>query len=194
MARSRIAVPTKDPISDNGAVLWSIVQGEQLEYPVDIEFIDDAEDYLYSSYMIEAENVEDQEEKPEKYLSSGVVTALDVRVPTNMGAWAAGSAYNATEIVLYEDKWYVRLNGTGVIDATPPSDSEDWEKTVPNRVWIKLPKELSLDWTIQPDANYNTYGFFELLVREPSGLFPKRWKPVRGMVEFCFSPIEIAEP
>jgi hypothetical protein len=192
MARSRIAAPTSDPISDNGAVLWSLVLGEQLEYPIDIDFIDDAEDYTITAYVIEAINVVDQEEKPEKYKTGGIVTSLVVRVPVNQGTWDAATAYNADEIVQYEGKWYVMLVGVAVVDATPPSESDNWEKTTPNRVWIQLPKELASDWEIQPDANYNTYGFFELLVREPSGLFPKRWKPTRGMIEVCFSPIEIA--
>jgi hypothetical protein len=194
MARSRIAAPTSDPISDNGAVLWSLVLGEQLEYPIDVSFIDDAEGYNFSAYVIEAMNVEDQEEKPTKYKTGGIVTQLTVRVPVNMGTWDEATAYNTDDIVEYEDKWYVRLNGTAVVDSISPSLSEDWEKTVPNRVWIRLPEDLGTTWALQPNANFNTYGFFELLVREPSGLFPKKWKPTRGMLEICFSPIEIAIP
>jgi hypothetical protein len=192
MARSRIAAPTSDPISDNGAVLWSLVLGEQLEYPIDVSFIDDAEDYEFSAYVIEGENVEDQEEKPDKYKTGGIVTQLVVRVPVNLGEWDSATAYNNDDLVSYEDKWYTRVGGSAVVDDTPPSESDDWESSVANRVWVKLPETLATNWTVQPNANYNTYGFFELLVREPSGLFPKKWKPTRGMLEICFSPIEIA--
>jgi hypothetical protein len=194
MARSKIAAPTNDPISDSGAVLWSMVLGEQLEYPVDVTFIDDAEDYNYVAYVIEAENVADQEEKPTDYKSGGVVTSLTVRVPVNQGTWDAATAYNAEDIVEYLGKWYVLTEGSAYISSTIPTEDDLWEKTVPNRVWVRIPETFATDWEIAPGPNYHTYGFFELLVREPSGLFPKKWKPTRGMVEVHFSPIKIAVP
>jgi hypothetical protein len=192
MARSKIAAPTSDPISDNGAVLWSLVLGEQLEYPITIDFAEDAEDYLYSAYVIEANNVIDQTKKPTAYKSGGVVTALTVRVPSNQGEWVSGDSYNAEEIVVYEEVWYVLTEGTAYSSTTTPNEDPLWEETIPNRIWVRLPETLASDWTVQPGASYNTYGFFELLVREPSGSYPKKWKPVRGMIEVCFSPIEIA--
>jgi len=34
MARSRLTDPTLDLVTDAGAVLWSMVKGEQLEFPI----------------------------------------------------------------------------------------------------------------------------------------------------------------
>ena len=40
MARSRLTNTSQDLISDGGAVVWSFVKGEQLEFPITLNFIE----------------------------------------------------------------------------------------------------------------------------------------------------------
>ena len=54
MARASIDKPTKDLLSDTGAVLVSIVRGEQFEYPVEIATSDYASDCDYEAVIVEA--------------------------------------------------------------------------------------------------------------------------------------------
>ena len=52
MARSRISSKTIDLQSDNGSVIWSLVQGEQLEFQVSLEFLSDMKDYVIEAVVI----------------------------------------------------------------------------------------------------------------------------------------------
>ena len=40
MARSRLTETTDDLVTDSGAVLWSFVKGEQLEFPITLNFVE----------------------------------------------------------------------------------------------------------------------------------------------------------
>jgi len=59
-----------------------------------------------------------------------------------------------------------------------------------NTIFIRFNKELISDWTVKPTPGVPVYGFFELRVTEPAGDFPKTWKPIRGLIQFGFSPTE----
>jgi hypothetical protein len=191
MARSKLTTTTDDLVSDGGSVLFSFVQGEQLEHPITLNFIDDAADYEYEAVIVEALNVTDQTTNPLTIKPNGVQTTLYVRVPLYRGAWSSVTAYNAGELVLYSNVYYILLSGTSRTNATTPNLDPLWAVTTKNKVYVQFPKTMSLNWEIHPKVNYSVYGFFELRVTELSGVFPRTWKPVRGLVEVLFSPTEL---
>lgn len=197
MSRGSLTQAGADLISDNGGVLWQIVKGEQLEYPVVLNFLTNADaGYIYEAVVVEALNVGDGQ-IPKTAKPSGVQTTLTVRQLTNAGNWNAATAYNAeVQYVYYSttDKYYKRRpgTGTGVVDSTPPNTSLLWEEFAPNTVYIQFPMALGSTWSPQATAEFAMYGFFELRVTEPNTfVFPKTYKPVRGLVEIPYSPTDV---
>lgn len=192
MARARINVISDDLIQDAGAVLFSFVKGEQLEYPITLDFVQSTTyNYTYEAVIIEGNNVSGQEEAPNDIAPSAVSTVLPVRIPTYRGVWDAAQAYNTEDVVLYNGEYYRkdREATEGVINATPPSSSTKWISTTSNRIYIQFPETLGSTWAVSPKVGSPVYGFFELRVTEPSTFsFKRTWKPVRGMVELLFSP------
>jgi hypothetical protein len=197
MARSRLIDTTIDLVKDAGAVLWSVVKGEQLELPVTLSFIRDASvkptgNYIYEAVVVEAKNIAGQtDERPVLVQPGGIVTRLFVRLPRYLGAWSSTTAYNKEEVVLYNDVYYKLLGGIAVIDTTPPDTSTKWQSTLLNKVYVQLPSTLGTGWAVQPLVDSAVYGFFELRVTEPTdAVFTRTFKPVRGMIEILFSPTD----
>lgn len=217
MARSRLVDPTLDLINDGGSILWSFVQGEQLEFPLTLGFVenilitdailaDATKGYTLEAKVIEADNVENQITKPTVIKTNGVVTAIQVRIPKYAGTWSAGTVYIREDVVLYSGAYYKCLvAGTNAVNGTPGTTGSGWQTTTPNKVYIQYPNELANDWTTKSVLSPTTsiYGFFELRVTEPSNAgtyssvppnnqtgtaFIRTWKPVRGMVEILYSP------
>lgn len=190
MARSRLLNPAIDIITDSGDILFSFVRGEQLEFPITLNFVEDVTaGYTYEAVVVEGDNVQSQLTKPENVKTNGVVTILNVRVPTLRGNWDAAQAYNREEIVLYNGKYYKLLSGVALTNITPPSGSTNWLETTLNKVYLQFPKSLASTWTQVATVSTPVYGFFELRVTEPQdNIFVRTWKPVRGMVEILFSP------
>lgn len=213
MARSRLIDPTLDLISDPGAVLLSLVMGEQLEFPVTLSFISDATlkvpaaaNYIYEAVVVEADNLAGQLSTPTVVKTGGVQTRLYVRIPVYIGVWTATNSYSKEEIVQYagNSKYYKLLAGVNVVDSTPPSSSSLWEETVLSKIYVQFPKELGVGgtagldnpmtvktytaWSVQPTVASSVYGFFELRVTEPGSVFPRSFKPVRGLVQLQYSP------
>jgi hypothetical protein len=75
MARSRITSSTKDLLSDDGAVLFSIVNGEQLQYKVTLNWITSMAGFAKQCKIVEALNLGDGG-IPEMPRPNGVVTSL----------------------------------------------------------------------------------------------------------------------
>lgn len=198
MARSQLTDTTTDLFTDSGSVLWSFVRGEQLEFPVTLDFIQSPADvtYTYEAVVIEALNVAGQtrNDRPVTSKTNGVQTVLVVRVPVYRGTWDALQAYNTEDVVLYNGLYYRKLREAteAVTNSTPPSSSTKWVTTVINRIYIQYPSTLGATWEVAPQVSSPVYGFFELRVSEPSYYgFPRTWKPIRGMVELLFSPTHI---
>ena len=192
MARARINVISDDLIQDAGAVLFSFVKGEQLEYPVTLDFVQSTTyAYTYEAVVIEAANTEGQLDAPNDISTDAVHTPLNVRVPVYRGIWDPLQAYNTEDVVFYETGYFrkARQATEGVIDATVPTASAFWLPTTLNRVYVQFPETLGFNWAVSPKVNSPVYGFFELRVTEPNTFaFKRTWKPVRGMVELLFSP------
>lgn len=194
MARTKIGDATEDLISDSGSVIWSLIKGEQLEYPITLEFISDSTipGYIYEAVIVEALNTAGQIDKPKTIMPSGVKTTLTVRRPTVRGAWSSLTAYNYEDVVTHEGLAYKLLSGVSRTNSVTPDLDPFWTLTTLNKVYIQFPASLGSTWTLQPTVDTSVYGFFELQVTEPTNaIFTRSWKPVRGMVEIQFSPTDI---
>jgi hypothetical protein len=193
MARAVLTDLQEDLNTDSGAVLWSIVRGEQLEFPITLNFLANASSgYEYEAVVVEAFNVVNQEEKPTQIQIDGSETTLVVRVLTDRGTWDPAQAYNREEFVYYLDKYYKLSSGTARVSDVAPSLDPLWILHTPNIVYIQFPSSLGVDWQEEPGVTYNVYGYFELRVTEPAdAVFRRTFKPVRGMVELLFSPTEM---
>jgi hypothetical protein len=196
MARSRLTSTSVDIVTDVGAVLWSMVLGEALEFPITLNFIADATqktagaNYLYEAVVVEAKNINGQQDFPTVIQPSGRTTTLFVRQPKFIGTWTLASTYNKEEIVLHSGNYYKLIQGVGTNGTSAPSiDTARWTPTVLNKIYVQFPSTLGSDWAIKPLADSAVYGFFELRVTEPSDpVFTRTFKPVRGLVELLFSP------
>ena len=196
MARSRLTNTTQDLITDGGSVLWSMVKGEQLEFPITLTFIEDASvkptnNYTYEAAVVEAENILGQTDRPNRVRTGGAKTTLFVRLPQLLGTWDASSAYSKEEVVLYSGKYYKLLGGINRTSDITPNTDPQWELTVLNKVYVQFPSNLIGAWAVQPQVDSPVYGFFELRVTEPTDtVFTRTFKPVRGMLEVLFSPTD----
>lgn len=194
MARERINTRSNDLISDSGAVLWSIIKGEQLEFPIVVDFLVDTTvaGYVFEAVIVEGANVAAQEDPPVTRKTGGVETTLTVRVPTFEGNWSAVEAYDMEDVVLYGGIYYKLLNGAAYVNTATPDEDEQWEVTTLNTIYVQFPSSVASTWEIAPIVDSPVYGFFELRITEPfNPIYQRTWKPVRGMVEVLFSPTDI---
>ena len=196
MARSMITSTAVDLTSDTGGVLWSLVQGEQLEYPVTLSFITNAgAGYVYEAVVMEGLNVLGSTEHPTSARPGRVNTTLVVRVPTERGVWSAETSYSREDVVSYNALYYKLASGSSRVSATIPSSDSLWVEYIPNKIYVQFPSTLSkggTPWAVQPTVVSNVYGFFELSVTEPGGgVFTRTWKPMRGLVELLYSPTDL---
>lgn len=193
MARASLTAVSNDVITDDGSVLWSLVTGEQLEFPVTLNFVDDAtqkpsNDYTYEAVVIEGLN-ELTSEVPTSIRPFGIQTRLVVRRPVYVGQWDQNGAYNKEEVVQYNGKYWRLLRGAGYIGTTTPDFDPLWVSTTLNKIFVQFPSTLGVDWQVKANVASSVYGFFELRVTEPPDqIFSRTWKPVRGVVELLFSP------
>ena len=195
MARSKLRDTSEDLVSDGGAVLWSLITGEQLEFPLLLNFLEAAQGYTYECKILEAANLDGQTDKPYVIRTPINATTITVRVPTYRGSWSAGTSYNQGDVVLYTDGLYYHLDGGGInrVSATIPPDDPLFTETTLNTVYIQIPSTLGDNWTVVAQVNYAVYGFIELSVTEPTGvLYQRTWKPVRGMVQLLYSPTQVS--
>lgn len=193
MARTDINQIVQDLQSDDGSVLWSLILGEQIEYPVTLDFVTNAYYYIYEAVLIEADNVQGSEDIPDAIKAGGIKEILNVRVPVERGEWDQTTAYGMEQVVTYGGKYYKLGNYVNYLSSTPPDQDPKWAEHDPRIVYIQFTSDLAMDWSNSPTASKPVYGFFELRVTEPDGgtIFKKTWKPVRGIVEFSFSPTEL---
>jgi hypothetical protein len=174
-------------------VLWSIVQGEQLEYPITLSFLTDLQDFTFEAVIVEGANL-GKGKIPYGVQPSGIQTNLQLRIPTNRGTWDSAQAYSREEVVKdpLDGLIYKRSSGIAVIDAVNPSESDDWEIWALNKLFVQFPATFSDGWTQQPGPDKPSYGFFEIRVTQPNSVvYQHTWKPIRGLVEVLFSPTHI---
>jgi hypothetical protein len=192
MARSKITAISTDLISDSGSVLWSVIQGEQLEFPLVLDFVDNVRDTNLEFEAVIVEGLNDGiGTKPTMVAETPVLTTLPIRFPAYLGLWDANEAYSLGEIVNFEGEYYERVAGINVTSAVTPVDSADWQSSNLQTLYVQLPATLSVSpaWAIPPTVGAPVYGFFELRVTELNhATYARTWKPIRGMLEIFFSP------
>ncbi len=197
MSRARLTQTPVDLITDSGAILLSIVKGEQIEFPVTLNFLSDttlqpSNNYVYEAVVVEAKNTPGSTSTPTEVMPGGVSTTLTVRLPEFQGTWNASSAYNKEDVIFYGDKYYKLLGGIARISSTAPSSDVLWIETTLNTIYIQFSKTLATTWSVQASVGFPVYGFFELRVTEPDDpVFTRTWKPVRGLIEILFSPTDV---
>ena len=168
--RSPILTTTIDPVEDNGNILFSMIQGEQLEFELSLSFLANASSsYTYEAVLMEAKNVYGDLTIPTEARPGGVNVTLPVRVLIDRGTWSAAGSYNREDFVLYNSVYYKLLAGAARVDATLPPNDPLWAIHSPNKVYIQMPSELTLApvWSVQPTLVAPIYGFFEFRVTEP---------------------------
>ena len=195
MARSSITDRTIQLNSDDGAVLWSIVQGEQRELAITITSLENINGYTFEATVIEAKN-ELTASIPKEVKTGGITTVLEIRVPVYRGAFDTGSTYVYDDVVTYNDVSYRKTtagNLAGVL-TVPDTDTTNWETYTHNVVYLRFPKTFGDTWSPQPTPIRSVYGFFELSVTEPASpvAYVQTYKPVRGLVESLFSPTDLS--
>lgn len=189
MARSNLTKPTIDLFSDD-AILFSLVEGEQLEVPIQLTEVIDPSLYTYECVVMEANNIPGQTTVPSDVMIGGHNVTVNVRVPALRGTWNPATAYSVDDVVLYNGVYYYLFGGVSVISSTLPTNDPNWIPTTINTVYIQIPSSLISTWSVQPTVSSTVYGFIEVRVTETTGTFPQTWKPVRGLVAIAFSPTD----
>jgi len=194
MARSTINTPSNDIRSDSGSVLFSLILGEQIEFPLDLTFANiDVELYVLDAVIIEGDN-DGIGSMPDKILEGGASDTVNIRVPINKGTWDAIAVYDQGDYVIYDDgingeQTYIKIEYDAGADPTTPDISYMWQPHIKTVVYIQIPSTIGSNYDVAPLVDKHTYGFFELKVSEPiTSPFRQTWKPTRGMVELLFSP------
>jgi hypothetical protein len=178
---------TTTTVQDVGSVLWSFTQGEQLEFNVTISFISNLTDYVFEAVVIEADNTSSYKIRPTQVQPLGKKLRLATRLHDE---WDPLVLYITGQLVRLGAEIYERLT-VGTSATYPNEDTVNWKLRADrsaSELFIRFPESLSANWTVQPTVNKKVYGFFELRVTEPVLVFPRTWKPIRGMVEIAFSP------
>ena len=182
MARSPLSNPTVDVNSDSGSVLWSLIQGEQLEFPVQLSFIPRiTEDYTFQAVVLEAED-------KSTVKVGGVQTLVSVKVPPYRGAWSGTEVYYYDDVTSFGGLDWRSLSSTPRMSTMTPDLDPLWVRQESGTVFIQFPSTLGSTWATQPTVTESVLGFFELKITEPVRDFRRTWKPVRGLVEINFSP------
>jgi hypothetical protein len=77
MARSKITSSGKDLITDDGAILLSVVKGEQIHFNITLGWLSDLTGYTILCKVVEGAN-DGEGSKPTGVQPSGVVTSLTI--------------------------------------------------------------------------------------------------------------------
>lgn len=188
MARTDINAVATDLTPADNPILWSLIAGEQMEQEVIVDFLTSVMDYAFKAVIVEAANDPESDVIPSDIRRGGVITELTVRIPPYKGAWASG-IYSREEVVSYSGKFYKLGAAINYASNATPDTDPHWVEYTPNKVYVQFPSTLGSDWLVKPSAVIAVHGFFELKVSEPtSAIFPRIWKPARGVVELLFSP------
>ncbi|MDH5182254.1 MAG: hypothetical protein OEX12_00055 [Gammaproteobacteria bacterium] len=191
MARSKITNISNDLTSDGGGVLISLIQGEQDEFPITLNFVDVVSNtYTFEAVLIEGENDGSGQRPATIRATSPNKAVLTVRVPLDKGVWSAAVTYLFNDYVEFGGSIYI-ASGAPSISIDPVADPDNWTPHVENRVFIQFGSALSVTpaYAVQPAVGLPVYGFLEMRVTEPNiGAYTRTWKPLRGLVEFLFSP------
>jgi len=195
MARSNITSISQNLRSDDGAVLFSLVKGEQIEFPINLSFVNiDIGDYTIACSILEGDNG-DLGKAPVTIQPGGISIHPEIRKPINLGDWDATTNYSYNEYVTYNAETYILIDTVGGISEVTPDVDDRWQVHIPTIVYIRIPKTLGDGWVESPEVDLPVYGFLEIIISEPvTTPFKQIWKDVRGLVAIRFSPTAVAPP
>ena len=191
MARSRISGREIDLQKDNGSVLWSFIQGEQLAYNVTFDWIDNLNGMIIEAAVVESDSIPGA--LPTNIKPNGVQEKLQTYTPPFKFDWVSGTAYNKKDLVAVPGivEYYQALTNHSN-NVSPELDVDNWKiYGKHNIVTLVFPDTLSTDYEIQPEPDKPIYAYFELSLTEAGTDYNKSWKPMRGLIEFLFSPTQI---
>jgi hypothetical protein len=191
MARSKIRSEGLQLNTDTGAVLWSFVEGEQLEFMITFNFLTNISGYEFEAVVVEADNTGNGR-PPKTVKSGGIATTLAISQPTDKAYWDIYAPYSMNDIVDYNGTIYLKNTGINEINAITPNLSTTWEAYTNNKTYIRFPSTLITSWSVRPQPDKPVYGFFDMRVTEPSdAVYRETWKPIQGLVEISFSPTQL---
>jgi len=78
MPRSKITSQSKDIISDDGSILVSVIEGEQVRLHIQLGWITNLTGYTLEAKVVEGANVQGSGSTPTDPQPSGQVTTLDI--------------------------------------------------------------------------------------------------------------------
>jgi hypothetical protein len=190
MARSKIRSQGVQINEDTGAILYSLIKGEQVSFKINLSFLTDLDDYEVEAVIIEGLNT-GSGKVPKDVRPSGVETILTVYIPPYQGVFNPVTAYSKNDVVSSAGLKYIKLSGTTEVTATLDTT---WALYTNNAIYLHFPTGLISAWTVQPTPDKAVYGFFDLRVTEPVGTLPLRhtYKPMQGLIEFSYSPTDEA--
>lgn len=170
MARSRISQQGVQLTNDNGAVLFSVVDGEMTRYQISPRWITNLNGYTIDAKIVEGANTNGA--LPTGVAASPVTSNLKIRYQT--GTDADG---NPT----YND--LTGTNGDSPVVVTTTETLTSFE--------VIVPSDLIDAYSTQPAPNLPVYGFFGLEIADTgTGAEQQIWKPMRGLVEVLYSATE----
>ena len=196
MARSSILSPSLAINSDDGSVSYSMIEGEQIEYPINLNFLTDVTaDYIFEAVIIEADNLPSNNLLPKSIRPGGAQTTLNIRLPNKRGEWNQDLVYYKGDFVTYLGKIYESFSRDSHISSITPDLDQIWEEVTFSRLYLQIPSTLIDGWAVKPSIDNSVYGFIELSITEPArfGSFVSTWKPLRGVVQILFSPTALVE-
>ena len=78
MPRSKITSKSKDLITDDGSILASVIEGEQVRLNVAVGWVTNLTGYTITAKIVEGNNTQGSGTVPTEPLTNGIVTTLDI--------------------------------------------------------------------------------------------------------------------
>ena len=154
--RNAITTFANTAVDDGGNTLFTLAIGEQLEFPVALNFLSgDLSGLTFEAVVIEAENLAGQTSAPKTVAANAAKTKLNVRVPTYRGNWQGDQAYSMEDIVVSGGVYYARTVGVNIVSPSAPNVSSEWVVADPRVVYIQSPMTLGSDWKLRPGVDFS---------------------------------------
>lgn len=174
MARSKITNRGVDLTKDNGAILQSLVAGEQLRSEITLKWITSLNGFSIAARFIEADNsdLDYSDGVPIEYPTAAKTGATVQFLPIR---YISAKTQDSDS----DDVYTVSTSSAPtVISTTQTINSFEivWEDTIVD------------DFAPRPLPDQPVYGYFSLEVRDTgTGATQQIYKPMRGLVEFRYS-------
>lgn len=165
MARTVLTQIKNDLVEDSGAILWSLIEGEALEFEVKLDFVDNIYDgYEVEASLIEANNVVGQTSPPtgirmtnEGIIPAGIKKNLVVRFPKYFGEWKSDVEYTYGDRIIYNSVPYECLAVPSVKGVSPIDNNSLWQESDLRTLYVQFPEDVL--GTISTEATISSEGY-----------------------------------